>query len=155
MVFCSILLVSLRHPLSTQTPCGKLFQNIEQLCFLMKTATCSVSFLRTAFSTLGFIPAITEANPTNNYFLDLLGASTDSNPWLLNQKSWRILLYYGEVNTVLDLTKKNKKKEKMVRVCSRFIKCAKTTWIPTFLKTIYTFKLLILKMSNCGGLHLL
>lgn len=63
-----------------------------------------------AFSTLGFIPAITEANPTNNYFLDLLGASTDSNPWLLNQKSWRILLYYGEVNTVLDLTKKNKKK---------------------------------------------
>lgn len=52
MVFCSIL-VSLRHPLSTQAPCGELFQNIEQLCFLMKTATCSVSFLWMAFSTLG------------------------------------------------------------------------------------------------------
>lgn len=36
--FCSIL-VSLRHPLSTQTSCEELSQNIEQLCFLMKTAT--------------------------------------------------------------------------------------------------------------------
>lgn len=37
-MFCSIL-VSLRHPLSTQTSCEELFQNIEQLCFHMKTAT--------------------------------------------------------------------------------------------------------------------
>lgn len=50
--FSAVYLVSLRHPLSKQTPCGELFQNIEQLCFLMKTATCSVSFLRMAFSTL-------------------------------------------------------------------------------------------------------
>lgn len=123
MVFCSIL-VSLRHPLSTQTSCGKMSQNIEQLFFLMKTATSIFCYERLGL----FYPRDCRIK---SYQKLIKCDFWDLNPRLLNRKSRGVPLQF-------------------VRV---FIKLSKNNLKPAFRLQLFTSRLFILIMSYCGVLQ--